>query len=105
MRSSVKIIAAISVGLPLLLIPPAIAETYRLPIEGGTTILKIFLDNGRAKLLERDNDTAVYEVEMDPGECIADMALAFSNNAPGLRTRYDVCSEKGFELTMRRVSR
>jgi len=103
LRKAVKMAAVLALGIPLLAIQPAVAETYQLPIEGGTNILKIFMDNGSARLVKRDNDSAVYEVEMDAGECIADMAITFTNNAPRLRTRYDVCSEKGFGLTMRRV--
>lgn len=102
MNKTVKIAAILALGVPLFAVPPVVAETYQLPIDGGTTILKIFLDNGAARLVSRNNSGSVYEVEMDAGECIANLAITFTN-APRLRTRYDVCSEKGIALTKRTI--
>ncbi|MET0439499.1 MAG: hypothetical protein ABW043_18580 [Devosia sp.] len=102
MNKTVNLAAVLALGVSLFVIPPALAETYQLPIDGGTTIMKIFLDNGAAKLVSRNNNGSVYEVEMDAGECIANLAITFTN-APRLRTRYDVCSEKGIALTKRTI--
>ncbi|MET3896225.1 hypothetical protein ABIB57_000149 [Devosia sp. UYZn731] len=100
MSTITKFVAALALAVPLLCAGQASAATYQLPIEGGTAILKIYLDNGAAHRVGQNRDTVVYEMEMNGSECIADLRLQFSDNASPLRVQYDVCSEKGFGLTM-----
>jgi hypothetical protein len=98
-----KFIAVLALAAPLVCMAQASAATYKLQIEGGTGILKIYLDNGTAHRVSQNRDTAIYEMEMNGGECMANLRLQFSNNASPLHVQYDVCSEKGFGLTMRTI--
>jgi hypothetical protein len=103
LSSITKLIATLALAAPLVCAGQASAATYKLPIKGGTAILKIYLDNGIAHRVGQTGDTANYEVEMEGNECIASLRLQFLNNASPLRVPYDVCSEAGFGLTMTRT--
>jgi hypothetical protein len=98
-----KFIAALALAAPLFCAGQASAATYKLTIKGGNAILKIYLDNGTARRVDQTINTVTYEIEMNGDECIAGLRLQFSNNASPLRVPYDVCSEAGFALTMRRT--
>lgn len=102
LRILMKFATVLALAVPLLAAQSAWAATYKLPIEGGRDILKIFLDNGVARRVGGAGDAALFEVDMDGDQCVAQLRITFSLNAPTLRTRYNVCGEQGFGLTLTR---
>jgi hypothetical protein len=104
LRTITKFIAIMALAAPLLSAGQALAATYKLPIKGGGDILKIFLDNGVARRAGTADGAVVFEVEMEANQCVANLRIAFSINAPTIPVNgYDVCGEKGFGLTTRMV--
>lgn len=96
-RSKLSLCAIVGV-VSLAGIQAAAADTYKLPIRNGDTILKIYVDSGKARRVDYNDGIMHFEVDMDQGKCTQRVRLVFSD-ATNLDVSYNVCSEKGFGLT------
>jgi hypothetical protein len=90
-------IAALAAGALSLGTQAASADTYRMPVKGGDTILKVYVDFGKARRVGYEDGAVIYEVEMRENACSSQVRLVFTD-ATNLTVNYNVCSEQGFGL-------
>lgn len=92
MSETTNIITILAIGIPLFSVQPAMARTYLLPIDGAESIHKIVVDKGSAKFVGREGSTLLYELDVNPGECIVDLFINHEPSTPTKRVRYEVCT-------------
>lgn len=88
------------VGAAVLLAATQLANagTYRMAVKGGDTILKVYIDFGKARRVGYEDGAVQYQVEMRENTCSSHVRLVFAD-ATNLTVNYNVCSEQGFALT------
>lgn len=102
MRWILKLLPVAAAAVSLAVAQPALAKTYKLPIDGGRHILKVFVDGGKAKRVGQNGTFAIYEVTMETDTCMAEVTVIHSFAYGRVRNVIDICSEHGFGITIGR---
>jgi hypothetical protein len=104
MSKQLKLRYLLAVCMLLAAAPSAFAATYKMPVENGQSILKIFVDHGTAKRVSSEGKLVNYEVTLEGDACERDIHV-MTEMAGVARLHYNVCSEAGFSLGYKRVRR
>lgn len=93
LKKSTKAVLGLILASMSLVSQSAAGETYILPIAFPGEILKIFIDNGSAKRLERNAQEYIFQLDMDDGVCKTELTIIGVPKEP-LRLSYDLCAGK-----------
>lgn len=93
LKKSAKAMLGLILASMSLVSHSAAGETYILPIDFPGEILKIFVDNGSARMLTQNARGYTFQLDMEDGVCLTDLTIIGVPAEP-LRLRYDLCAGK-----------